>query len=756
MLAIWNRNRTVIILLLALLVVCIGGYVIAQKPVLKVAVNAAESSRVRTTEWVDEQQCGTCHQEQNQQWKKSHHAMAMAKPSAESVRAQFDSRSFGSKQFYQKNQRYWLTAATANGEEKHYPVAYTFGWQPLQQYLVETERGRLQAFSLAWDTEKEQWFSLYPDQASEPGHPLHWQQPPHTANSQCISCHVSNYQANYDLPSDSFNSQWQALGVGCQSCHGPASAHLRWAQAPSNLALKGFNISLREAEPQLNSCAQCHSRRIELTDFTAEADVHDQFLVSPLSADLYEVDGKIQDEVFEYGSFVQSRMYQAGVTCSDCHNGHSGELRAEGNAVCSQCHNPQGQPARVGLPVEELRTQRLQGKNYNSAEHHFHASDSVGAQCTSCHMPSRTYMGNDDRHDHSFSSPNPAQAIALDHSDACLGCHQEQTAQATLAQFKQWYPNAKARDEGYATTLFMARNGLEGAAQALLAQLQEEKQPPIRLAVLLTELVNYPSDAAQQLVVRYSEHANALLRRAAIETASVLMPVVWLQGQFPRWLEDKTTAVRVVAAEQLMGLQQPLAPRLLAEYEQLQQRHLATAEAHFNLASVYQLTGREERAAEALQQALERNIDYLPAVIAWSQWLETNSPGAATQFLQAQLQRQQLQGQAGTATLHYALALSQIRQGFMPAGMKHLQQAYEQDPLNSQYAYVLAVAYYDSGAQQKALQILRTALANNPNQRHLRFVLLQYSRNSEEREKLLKDLQLINPFDPFLENSQGK
>lgn len=746
MLAIWNRTRTVIILLLALLVVCIGGYVIAQKPVPKVAVNVAESPTVRTTEWVDEQQCGTCHREQNQQWKKSHHAMAMAKPSAESVRAQFDSRLFGNKQFYQKDQRYWLTAATANGEEKHYPVAYTFGWQPLQQYLVETERGRLQAFSLAWDTEKEQWFALYPDQASEPGHPLHWQQPPHTANSQCISCHVSNYQANYDLPSDSFNSQWQALGVGCQSCHGPASEHLRWAQAPSNLALKGFNISLREAEPQLNSCAQCHSRRIELIDFTAEAGVHDQFLVSPLSADLYEVDGKIQDEVFEYGSFVQSRMQQAGVACSDCHNSHSGQLRAEGNAVCSQCHNPQGQPIRDGL-----LTERLQGKKYDSTEHHFHGLDSAGAQCTSCHMPSRTYMGNDERHDHSFSSPNPAQAIALGHSDACLGCHQEQTAQATVAQFKQWYPNAVARDEGYATTLFMARHGLEGAAQALLEQLQEEKQPPIRLAALLSELAQYPSYAAQQLVVRYSDHTDAFLRRAAIEAASVLMPAVWLQQQFPRWLQDKNTAVRVVAAEQLMGLQQPLAPRLLTEYEQLQQRHLATAEAHFNLASVYQLTGREEQVAGALQQAVGRNIHYLPAVIAWSEWLEESNPEAAMQFLQEQLQRQ-----PNVAALHYALALRQIREGFMPAGMKHLQHAYEQDLLNSQYAYVLAVAYYDSGAQQKALQILRTALANNPNQRHLRFVLLQYSRNSEEREKLLKDLQLINPFDPFLENSQGK
>lgn len=691
--------------------------------------------------WVNEQQCGSCHQQYVQQWQRSDHAMAMAVATPDYVRGQFNTD-----RFYQKDQHYWLTSPAGDGQREHFPVAYTFGWQPLQQYLVATERGRWQAFGQAWDTELQQWFALYPEQANDTSHPLHWQQPLHMANTQCISCHVTNYQANYDPNTDRFNSTWQALGVGCQSCHGPAAEHVNWAKTATaepmpEHGLKGFKVSLNQAETQLNSCAQCHSRRIELTDFSPETDVHEQFLLSPLSADLYEVDGKILEEVFEYGSFVQSNMQQAGVVCSDCHNAHSGALRAPGNAVCSQCHNPQGQAARPGL-----NTERLQSKDYTSSEHHFHPVDSVGAQCTSCHMPGRTYMGNDYRHDHSFSSPNPAQAAQLNHSDACLGCHQEQAPAAIIAQFQQWYPAAQARDGGYAKTLFMARQGEEGAAQALLEQLQQEQQPPIRLAALLTELANYPSSAAQQLVLRYANHSHALLRRAAIEAATALMPFAWLQGQFPRWLQDQATAVRVTAAEQLIGLQQPVAPALLMEYEQLQQRHLATAQGHFNLASVYQLTGREHQVGASLQLALQRNSNYIPAMIAWADWLEVQNPNQALQFLQQQLQRQ-----PNSAALHFAMALSQVRQGNLALAITHLQQAYSLDPGNSQYAYVLAVATYDSGAQQQALAILRTALAINPHQRQLRLALLQYSGNSAERIKLLDDLQRINPFDPFLE-----
>ena len=62
----------------------------------------------------------------------------------------------------------------------------------------------------------------------------------------------------------------------------------------------------------------------------------DDFLPSRLGEGLYYPDGQIRDEVYVYGSFVQSKMHAAGVRCSNCHQPHSLNLRAEGNDVCTQ------------------------------------------------------------------------------------------------------------------------------------------------------------------------------------------------------------------------------------------------------------------------------------------------------------------------------------------------------------------------------------------------------------------------------------
>jgi hypothetical protein len=52
-----------------------------------------------------------------------------------------------------------------DGALRDYPIAYTFGVYPLQQYLIAMPGGRLQALGVAWDSRpKEQggqrWFHL--------------------------------------------------------------------------------------------------------------------------------------------------------------------------------------------------------------------------------------------------------------------------------------------------------------------------------------------------------------------------------------------------------------------------------------------------------------------------------------------------------------------------------------------------------------------------------------------------------------------
>ena len=146
-------------------------------------------------------------------------------------------------------------------------------------------------------------------------------------------------------------------------------------------------------------------------------------LLSPgvLDRPLYHADGQQRDEVYNWGSFLQSKMYANGVTCSDCHNPHSGKLRAEGNALCATCHLP---------------------SKYDTAAHHHHKPASAGAACVGCHMPSATYMVVDPRHDHSLRMPRPDLSVKLGTPNACNGCHTNRDARWAAAQMTPWYGHA--------------------------------------------------------------------------------------------------------------------------------------------------------------------------------------------------------------------------------------------------------------------------------------------------------------------------
>lgn len=669
-----------------------------------------------------ETRCAGCHESEHHQWLTSHHAKAL------SPLTDLD------------------TSAITDLSEHEKPVLI-IGHEPLQQVLVATKNGHLHAHPLAYDTKQQQWFDLYPQAAGNPSHPMHWRQPAHLANTQCLSCHVTDYQTGYQPQTLKFESSWQAMGVGCQSCHGPTEAHLQWAGGQQTLPNKGFTLQLSAAEQQLQVCAQCHSRRNELQPFKPTVAIHQQFLVSPLSADLYEVDGTIKDEVFEYGSFIQSKMHQAGVTCSNCHNAHSGELKAPGNAVCSQCHSSDGQAQSTA----SIDGTNLKAKNYDSSDHHFHQADSSGGQCVNCHMPGQLYMGNDLRHDHSFSSPNPSQALALRHSDACIDCHQQTPVKELVSAFSSWYPQAKPRDGGYAQTLFNARNGQPGAAQGLLLQLQAGKQPAIRHAALLAELGNYPSLAAQRLTVQGLQHADPLVRRAAIEVAPTLFTEAWLMRNLPILLEDSQQAVRITAIEQLLSLGyrfvKPQEVTYLKAYAGLQQHHLGTAQGHFNLATVAATHGQPPSQVKAhLQAALMRNAQDIPTVIEFAQWLEKTDPQAAKAILESAIALQ-----PAAAELVYARGLMLIRQADFSAGLSDLAQAAQLAPDSSHYAYVLAIALYDSGQHEAARELLRSALKQSPQQRQLRMALWQYTSVPAERQRLLEQLRQLNPFDPWLD-----
>lgn len=701
------------------------------------------------SQWVNEQTCQQCHQAEFHSWQGSHHQLAMLKPTALSVRGAFSDITYDASaesfRFFQREQNYVVSVHNNANENKEYSIAYTFGWEPLQQYLVDNGNGSLQALPIAWDTEKNSWFELNQELHIVPSHPLHWQRSAQNATVQCVECHTSGYQVQYTPATKTYQTKWQSLGVGCQACHGPAGGHLAWSEQPNNEPRKGFLNSLHAGSgQQVDTCAQCHSRRSPIGAQEPSTDFHDQYLLNLLTEDLYEVDGKIKDEVFEYGSFIQSRMYQKGVVCSDCHNPHSGNLKALGNGVCLQCHNPATIP-----PRSDFDSTGLLAVNYQSELHHFHPEGSTGAQCSSCHMPSKVYMGNDARHDHSFSIPNPEQALALGHSDACLSCHTGDEPNLLVQAFKQRYPNFEPADGGFAEALFRARHGRPSAVDMLLLQLQRTDLPPLRYAALLAETQHYPAEPFVNQVTHALEHASPIVRRTALEVSVGLFGPVQLQTLLQRMLNDSSRSVRMVASEIAIenALQSGhyIAAESLAEFKQVQTELMGRPEAHFSLAGFYQATQQPDFVMASIDQALSIEPGFSPAIVAKAQAHEAPSIDLSTDYLEEQVQLWPTD-----ADLRFALALAQIRAGSLPSGIEALQAAVALAPQNDYYAYVLAVAWYNVGRIASAQELLRAQLNKNPQNRLLRITLIDFLDDEAEKQLLLHSLQLQNPYDPLI------
>ena len=426
----------------------------------------------------------------------------MQPATAETVLGNFDNArltQFGvTTSFYKKDGKYMVNTEGPDGKLQDYEIKYAFGVQPLQQYLIEFPGGRMQALSLAWDTRPQaqggqRWFHLYPDEKITHDDELHWTQPSQNWNSMCAECHSTHVEKNYDPVSRTFSTSWSEIDVSCEACHGPGSEHVAWAEhAPGweKLSGKGLVISLderkdvhwtinpesgtaerskvRDSDKEIEMCARCHARRSPIShDYVHGEALLDHYLPRRLDEGMYFADGQIDDEVYVYGSFIQSRMYHAGVTCSDCHEPHSVALRLPGNGVCLQCH---------------------QADRYDQSSHHFHQPGSPGASCAECHMPPRTYMVVDPRHDHSMRIPRPDLSLKLGTPNACNNCHQDKDSKWAAAQLNTWYGDTPTGFQTYAETLYGAWHEQAGSGNTLAALIRDSDTPAIARATAFEQI----------------------------------------------------------------------------------------------------------------------------------------------------------------------------------------------------------------------------------------------------------------------------
>lgn len=525
---------------------------------LAVTVGGPGSARAQVEdrlEHVGSGRCIACHEDAGEAWRGSHHDLAWTEADPATVLGDFNDAGFvhddGMEvRFRTVDGALRITVTEADGETTDYPVHSVAGVAPLQQYLLETEPGRQQSFDVVWDDVEKRWYHLYPDQDLPPGDGLHWTGPYKTWNARCAECHATGYQRNFGRQTQSYASTQAEIGVGCEACHGPGSAHLDWAEkrpvTRAGLTEQGFTIDLgADTEATIQLCASCHSRREALLDGnpvpgTPYADAHTLSLLRP---GLYHADGQILDEVYVYGSFLQSRMYARGVGCMNCHEPHSAERVAEGNAVCAQCHSPAGNPDFPTLRLAE----------YDDPSHHFHAPDSDGAQCVACHMIERDYMGIDGRRDHSFRVPRPDLAAETGAPDACTDCHADRGPDWAAAEIAARFPDSAHRGPHYGTVLAAARRDPARVAGDLADLALNGDQPGIVRATALEAMQGMADAGLIDRLAPLLSDPDPLVRAAAAGVQRAL-PGAERAARLAPLLGDPMRSVRIAAARSMLDV----------------------------------------------------------------------------------------------------------------------------------------------------------------------------------------------------------
>jgi predicted CXXCH cytochrome family protein len=617
--------------------------------------------------YVGRETCAKCHKKQHDDWVGSHHDLAMDLATPETVLADFENQQLTyfdiTAKMFRRGDKFLINTEGPDGKMADFEIKYVFGVEPLQQYMVQFDDGRVQVLRECWDTVRKQWFYQFPpdvrDEQIKPDDPLHWTKRASNWNHMCAECHSTNLQKNFDLSKGErgeYATTFSEIDVSCETCHGPGSIHVELAEANSlfwdrNLGYGLPTLKDKNTKVEIESCAKCHSRRrIVHPNYRSGEEMLDHYAPSTLRELLYHPDGQILDEVYVYGSFLQSKMYSKDVRCTDCHDPHTTKLKHEGNKVCTSCH------------------QHPAGK-YDVPAHHHHKTGSKGALCVECHMPHRTYMVVDPRRDHSLRVPRPDLSVELGTPNACTKCHLEDSiadkksadadsgldlyqdwlaaaaggnkptkqmiadidAQMAAAVEKWYGPKDRGSTPHFARAFAAFRDlrqsprtvtpgELRGVEEALTEVLNSKTASTIAKATAVEHLAELDTQTSRALVISALSHKEPLIRATAIQGLEPPGQVINLRRRY-NWeelslalipmLHDRVRWVRTEAAQTLASIYDILDPETKKELEEVLDEYRAgqlangdQPEAQLNLGNTEAKLGRFGKAAEHYRAAI--------------------------------------------------------------------------------------------------------------------------------------------------------
>jgi predicted CXXCH cytochrome family protein len=674
--------------------------------------------------------CKTCHPSQYSQWLESNHHHAMEPPSAEAVLGDFNDaefRYFGrTTRFLKEGETLRVITENQQGQAQTFSVAYTLGYKPLQQYVVDLGDGRLQALPFAWDTRDrkdggQRWFHLYPKEDVTPANPLFWTRSLQNWNHMCGDCHTTGFTKNFS--DGKFESRWSETGNGCESCHGAGSAHIEARQSSrKDNAMETAISALRKQRGQIDQCGACHARRVRLRDASSHEGFEEMLETwrPQLPQDgLYFVDGQIRDEVFEIGSFLQSRMAAEGVLCTDCHDPHTARLKAEGNALCTQCHA---------------------AETFDSTRHHFHMPGTPGAQCIQCHMPARTYMVVDPRRDHRFAIPRPDLSDSLGTPNPCLNCHTGRSnswaAEAVLKQVNA-QQGSQNLPETWGTTAWQLTHEQTAATESLRRLLASPSFPPIAKATAFASIRTLTPESLA--IVQSQLSAKDPLIRLGVFQIAAALPLKGTPFLIDK-AQDPSRAVRLEVARLLAGAdrgslnaaQRDNLAAAIAEYKEWLSRDADRAEALTALAGLQVAEGDVASARASFEKALRRDETSLVTLLNYADFHR-----ARGNDLEAEALLTRAVGlYPDSAEAHLALGLLRVRQKRTAEAIPEMARAAAIAPDNSNYAYVYAVALYSTGQIDAAFSALEKARARFPANTQIQNAIQAYCADQSQKGTL--------------------
>jgi tetratricopeptide (TPR) repeat protein len=613
----------------------------------------------------------------------------------------------------------------------------------------------MQCLPIAWDVKGRRWYHLYPDHPIDPKDWQYWTNAAMNWNGMCATCHSTNLKKNYNVQTNTYQTTWSDINVGCEACHGPGSRHVKWAELPDMARPKVENYDLAVRTSELKSrelvelCAPCHSRRAILGDYThTEKNLLDTMLPSLLTRELYFPDGQILDEVYAYTSFTQSKMYARDVRCSDCHNVHSIKPVKEGNSLCLQCHR---------------------ASDYDTSQHHFHKKKGekgdpiksadgkvlvevgTGAECVQCHMPGRFYMGVHYRLDHSIRIPRPDLGVKLGVPDACTRCHIDKTRRWSDEAITKWYgPGRRAH---YGEIIQAGRNRQPGAAEGLIRLAGDPLYPVIVRATALELLDAYPGEDSTAALERALMDGEALIRRTAVSHLQTIDPKRRVQLLAPL-LYDPVKAVRTDAASRLAG--QP--SRLLADdqrrmFEKTLKEYIASMEysgdfafGRYNLGNLYIDLGEPQKAIDSFRAAIRIDDLSYPAKVNLAMLYTQLGRNAEAETLL----REVVNAYPELYDVQYSLGLLLAEEKNYAEAEVHLELAARGLPDGSRVYYNLGLLYDYLGKTRQAETALRRAVELEPdNMDYLQALALQYIKqgNFADAGKIADQMIVKHPSD---------